>query len=175
MTFRGFVLAAAVTGVLVSQMAFADNDKNLVVALRGTAVAQQRTIPQTPQGSTTANCFDLALVDVAKNEVIGTATDCLSDFGPDAITGTTIFHFREGTLTTRGRTTVQPISSSALPSPSTHITGSIPVPNTNQVLSGTGKFRDKSATVRLSGAVNLMRLASHNEITFDCLFVIDLH
>ena len=31
-----------------------------------------------------------------------------------------------------------------------------------------------TGTARLSGAVNLSRLGSHDEITFDCVFVIDL-
>jgi len=175
MKSQTLAIAVAFAVILATPQVFAEDAKILVVALKGTAVGSERTIPQTPQGSTKANCFDLRLVDVAKNEVIGAATDCLSDFAPDSLTGTTVFNFREGSLITRGRTTVQPISESALPSPSTHITGSIPFPGTNQVLSGTGKFHGKTGTIRLSGAVNLMRLASNNEITFDCVFVLDLH
>lgn len=75
---------------------------------------------------------------------------------------------------TRGRTTVQPVTTEAEQTPATHIAGAIPLPGTNQVLSGTGKFAGRAGTVRLSGAVNMSRLVSHNEITFDCIFVIDL-
>lgn len=172
------IAAITLTWIAAGQ-AWADDPKTMVIALRGTATGQMRQIPQTPQGSTMANCFDVQMVDVRRNEVIGMGTDCLSDIVPEAggmsLTGTALFHFREGTLVTRGRTTVHPISATAMPSPSTHITGAIPVPGTNQVLSGTGRYHGKAGNVRLSGAVNLSRLASHNQITFDCLFVIDLN
>jgi hypothetical protein len=167
----------AAAGIMLTLPAQADDTKNLVVALRGAAIGQVRPVPRTPQGSTQASCFDLQLVDVRKGEVIGTATDCLSDFTPEgngtSLTATTIFHFREGTLVSRGRTTVQPVSPTAAPSPATHITGSIPAPGSNEVLSGDGRFRGKAATVRLSGAVDLSQLANANKIAFDCIFVID--
>jgi hypothetical protein len=177
MNMQFFMRVFAAAGIMLTLPAQADDTKHLVVALRGAAIGQVRPVPRTPQGSTQASCFDLQLVDLQKGEVIGTATDCLSDFTPEgngtSLTATTIFHFREGTLMSRGRTTVQPISLTAAPSPATHITGSIPAPGSNEVLSGDGRFREKTATVRLSGAVDLSQLASANKIGFDCIFVID--
>ena len=175
--FHVGVLTVALLGTLAAPAAAGDK-KTMIVALRGTATGQMRPVPMTPQGSTMANCFDVQMVDLEKNRVIGMGTDCLSDVIPEgagvSLTGTAIFRFNEGTLVTRGRTTVQPISATAMPSPSTHITGAIPVPGTNQVLSGTGKFQGKTGNVRLSGAVNMSQLADSNRITFDCVFVIDL-
>ena len=37
-----------------------------------------------------------------------------------------------------------------------------------------GRFGHDSGSARLSGLVNLARLASDGEITFDCVFVVDL-
>lgn len=74
-------------------------------------------------------------------------------------------------LTSRGQTTVQPTT---IGSPDvTHITGAIPATDENSILSGTRKFQDATGQVRLSGSVNLDNLGS-GEITFDCLFVINL-
>jgi hypothetical protein len=42
------------------------------------------------------------------------------------------------------------------------------------VIYGDGKFRKAAAPVRLSGAVNLSKLDSDGEITFDCMFAINL-
>src|SRR2546422_9836220 len=132
-----------------------------------------RSIPATDRGTTMANCFDVNLIDARTDALIGTASDCLADIDPEgdglALTGTTFFHFKAGTLVSRGRTTVSPISPSAL-SPMSHITGAIPFPGTNQVLFGTGKFARQMASVRLSGAVNMSNFAARNEIEFSCIF-----
>ena len=48
----------------------------------------------------------------------------------------------------------------------------VPDVGENSVLSATGIFEGLEAGVRLGGAVNLSRLGSDNEITFDCLWAI---
>ncbi len=119
-----------------------------------------------------ALCFDVDLLD-ASGRIIGTATDCLSQITPVegglALVGTTTFNLPNGTFTARGYTTVQPLTTT-MPSPATHTTGAVPMPGTNGVIHGTGAYENFQAEVRLSGAVNLSRLDSHGEITFDCLF-----
>lgn len=164
-------------------------DPQIVVALRGTANA-------VPEGN--GFCFPgLDLVDLKTNQVIGTATDCLSDIafspvsGGMSLTGTTTFNFRQGSLTSHGRTTVQPILDLAgeplidLVAPNgvdnqdgfTHTTGA-PAPAGNNILAGSGTraFKNATGTVRLSGLVDLRSflLTAGTPITFDCIFVIDL-
>jgi hypothetical protein len=122
-----------------------------------------------------ALCFDLDLVDPESGRVIGQATDCLlniSEVDPGLfIEAATFFHFPEGSIVAAGMTTVQPTTGGS--TPVTHITGSIPTPDENSVLHGTNRFSNASGEVRLSGAVNLTNVDS-GEITFDCLFVLDL-
>ncbi len=127
----------------------------------------------TPVG---ALCFDVALVDAKTGNIIGQATDCLSDIVPSVdgvmLTGTTFFFFPGGTLVSQGLTTVQSVLHGS--TDFTHITGAVPLPSENSVKYGDGKFRRAEGPVRLSGAVNLSRLEVHNEITFDCVFIIDI-
>ncbi len=107
--------------------------------------------------------------------MIGQATDCLlniSEVAPGLfIEAATFFRLPEGLLVAEGRTTVQPKTGGS--TPITHVTGSIPTPGDNSILHGTERFAGAEGEVRLSGAVNLSNVGS-GEITFDCLFVIDL-
>jgi len=128
-------------------------------------------------------CFDLDLVDVKTGNVIGAATDCLTDInvvevdaaGPNAaLVGTTFFHFDGGTVIARGLTTVQPVLHG---SPNfTHITGAIPGLAQNGVIYGDGKFKNAAGPARLSGAVDLTNWtgADGTPMTFDCVFILDL-
>ncbi len=120
-----------------------------------------------------AMCFDVDLYDSAGRK-IGTATDCLSNITPVgdglSIVGTTIFNLPNGTFMSRGNTTVQPLTTGDA-SPATHITGAIPMDGANGVLQGTGAYRDFTAQVRLSGAVNMSDV-DNGVIVFDCLFMI---
>lgn len=169
----------SVTSITQTSMAKPDNaaDPNIMVRLVGTDVGDVRTVPIVDgTGTDTGLCFDLDMEDVKTGKIIGTATDCLSDITPVgdglALVGTTTFNFNDGNqLTARGLTTVQPTTHG---SPDvTHITGAIPTADENSILSGTGKFLDATGQVRLSGAVNLSNVGN-DEITFDCMFVIDL-
>jgi hypothetical protein len=104
---------------------------------------------------------------------IGTATDCLADIEPIGeglkLVGTTFFNFTGGAqLVTRGNTTVQPILHGQ--NNFTHTTGAEPSGG-NDILSGTNQFKKAKGSVRLSGFVNL---SVEGEITFDCIFVINL-
>jgi hypothetical protein len=151
---------------------------NLVVALKGTAIGEMRQVTIGGQGDDAqALCFDVDLIDLKTGRKIGSATDCLSNIQPAgeglALVGRTIFNFPGGTLVTRGLTSVQPTTHG---SPTlTHITGAIPAPGENSVLVGTGRFKDASGSVRLSGGVKMEPLTGGRlQITFDCLFVLDL-
>ena len=153
---------------------------NIVVRLAGTGVAYAGDelfgeFGLTPVG---AACFDVDLVDAKSGNVIGTATDCLSSITPSAtdnglmLTGTTFFYFPGGTLISQGMTTVQPVLHGS--ADFTHITGAVPSPGDNSVVYGDGKFKKAAGPVRLSGAVNLSALGSDGQITFDCVFIIDI-
>jgi hypothetical protein len=90
-----------------------------------------------------------------------------------ALVGTTTFHLPGGTLTSRGSTTVQPILTDPIETPITHVTGAVPDAGANSIIGGTGRFANATGSVRLSGAVNLSNL-DNGEITFDCVFAINL-
>jgi hypothetical protein len=108
--------------------------------------------------------------------VIGSGSDCLSDITPSenggmSLTATSFFHFRRGTLVSRGLVTVQPKLHGL--EEFTHVTGAAPSPYESNVIYGDGKFRHAAGSVRLSGLVNLERFGS-GYIDFDCVFIIDL-
>ncbi|MEM8528142.1 MAG: hypothetical protein AAGG68_26095 [Bacteroidota bacterium] len=147
-----------------------------VVRLVGTAVGEMRPVPDIDGDGQEdmGNCFDLTLLDANTGKVLGTGTDCLSNVESVgdglAIVGTAIFNFEDGTLVTRGLTSVRPKTHG---SPSiTHITGAVPTKSSNDILSGTGQFEGVKGGVRLSGAVDMSKVESDNEITFNCVFVI---
>jgi hypothetical protein len=157
-------------------------DSGMIVGLRGSDVAVSKILDDFGDGKGTleALCFDMDMVNVATGQVIGTAEDCLAEVadgtnGGMLLTGTTFFNFPEGQLVSRGRTTVHPLNEMAPGAVSTHITGAIPAPGSNQVLQGTGRFDGAAGTVRLSGAVDLSGFSGEGTpITFDCLFEINL-
>jgi len=153
---------------------------NIAVRLVGTATAYPGNDLFNQYGLTPldALCFDVDLVDAKTGNAIGTASDCLSGIAPSVtdngvmLTGTTFFFFPGGTLVSQGLTTVQPVLHG---SPDfTHITGAVPSPSDEGVIYGDGKFKNASGPVRLSGAVNLSMLDSDGQITFDCVFIIDI-
>ena len=147
-----------------------------VLRLLGTGTAYDGFVPDIDGDGVDdpATCFDVDLLD-ASGRKIGTATDCLSNIeavgGGLALVGTTIFNLPNGSFTTRGNTTVQPITTTAA-TPVTHTTGAIPMDGDNGVIAGTGAYEGFRAQARLSGAVNLSKLDSDGEISFDCLFSI---
>ncbi|NKB68935.1 MAG: hypothetical protein GKR89_17855 [Candidatus Latescibacteria bacterium] len=149
-----------------------------VVNFIGTAVGEVRPVP--PFGiegvADEGLCFDIDMVDAATGRHLGRGTDCITvlEAADDGIKliGTAYFEFPQGTIVTRGLTSVRPTIPDHGSEPVTHGTTGIPAPGENGVLEATGDFAGLEASVRLGGAVNLSNLASANEMTFDCLFVI---
>jgi hypothetical protein len=159
--------------------------KNIVVLLAGEGLVDDSGNQFTRLGLVPPEgvlCFDMDLIDAKTGRVIGSGSDCLSDInssenGGMSLTATSFFHFRHGTLVSRGLVTVQP----KLPGLEfdgleefTHVTGAAPSPSENNVIYGDGKFKNAAGSVRLSGLVNLSRLATHGVIDFDCVFIIDI-
>lgn len=172
-----FAVVVAASTVVAQQRGKA-TAPNIVVALKGVDVGEMRPIPPTEQGSTMANCFDVPLLDPATMRQVGSGTDCLSDVSPFGdglvLTGTTIFRLNGGTITTRGRTSVHPMSPESSPSTEmTHMTGFYNPAGTSQVIDATGRFAGLEGTVILRGAVNMDRFPTNNELKFDCIFLID--
>lgn len=150
----------------------------LVLNLVGTGAMTLRDVPDFDD----AMCFDVDLINAKTGKKIGMARDCLSEVldgqnGGVALVGTTYFYMHEGMLVTRGNTTVQPVNHPTV-TPSgqliTHVTGASGA--SNAVIEGTGRFARSSATVRLSGMVDMTNFGGleGDRITFDCLFVITL-
>ena len=159
------------------------NGKRLVLNLVGEATAVEIIIPDpdNPILTTTAFCYDVDLFNAKNTQLIGTATDCLSNFdmigGGVALVGTTTFRLPQGTFVTQGRTTVQPAVTPITTTdghPITHTTGASAAGNS--ILEGTKKFKNATGTVRLSGLVDLnnFNLENGGMIFFDCLFVVDM-
>jgi hypothetical protein len=126
LSFHALVLALVFTGVAAHAGGFGNN---IAVRLVGTSelfIGDElfEDFGLEPKG---ALCYDVDLVNVRNGKIIGSATDCLTDIDAEsgapgvALTGTTFFFFRGGTVVTRGLTTVQPVLHG---SPDfTHITG----------------------------------------------------
>lgn len=152
--------------------------KNYVFNLVGTSPATPAMVPDPEGGLMSADCFEVDLIDMKNQRQIGTAVDCLTvqevigDFEVIRLIGTTTFHLPQGSLTTQGFTTVakakQPTVSPSVGDIS-HITGAAGAGNA--IIDGTKRFKDATGTSRLSGLVNL---GVPGQITFDCIFVVDL-
>lgn len=170
------VLITLITLITLQSLAAKET---IVVALRGTDTGELRDSP-VPGETGQLLCFDVDLIDLKTGNVIGTASDCLNVLGMDScgglkVVGTTVFNFPQGTLISRGLTSVQPTTHGS--TGRTHITGSIPEAGDNSVLHGTNRFNKASGPVRLSGAVTMQPdIPSSGDltITFDCIFVIEL-
>ena len=128
----------------------------------------------TPEG-VIGDCLETDLFDTKTDRLIGTGLDCLNilDGGADGISidRTTIFNFPRGRLFANGLTTVVPIFGASSPD-YTHVVGDVDSTTQNLLPLGTGRFRDATGSVRLSGIVNLTDFP--DSILFNCIFVIDL-
>ena len=153
-----------------------EGPQNFVVALQGTATGVETSL------GSKVFCFDVDMVDLATGRVIGVGTDCLDTnptsmipIGGDGgfgIENTTTFHLPGGTITSVGRTTVQPAEDDGT-GRAMFITGEVSdAPN----ITGTGRFEGATGSTRLSGIVDMTHfLDGHGTITFDCIFVIDIN
>lgn len=150
----------------------------LILKLAGVGSMYRSAVPGFDEE---AMCFDVELIDMKTNKIVGSAKDCLSDVQPKGdgvgLTGTTFIYLPQGSLTVRGRVSVQPVlEETTLESGQriTHITGSS---NTeNGVIEGTGIYENRTGNVRLSGMVDMSNFEANEGdlIAFDCLFVIHL-
>ncbi|MBY5992342.1 hypothetical protein [Ferrimonas balearica] len=171
-------------GAAPLQAAKSGGGKHFVLNLVGAGGMYESTVPDIDGDGVDdpAICFDIELINGKNRQLIGTATDCLSNVTPTgtgvALVGTTYFHLPQGMLVTRGNTSVQPVLHPTM-TPSgqlvTHVTGASGTGN--GVLMGTGRFAGASGTVRLSGMVDMSMFGGGpgDPIGFDCLFVIDLY
>ena len=193
---RRRLAAAALLPLLLGAAPSAFSGERLALNFRGTGTAEPRQVPDTlgigSGGMLDANCFSADVYDLASGRRLGTVEDCLTEVSMGSaapsgsgvqVVGTTIFELERGWLTGRlviqGMTSVQPVN---WPTENgdvtfTHVTGANA--SMNAVVDGdggfanTGDFAGRSATVRLSGQVDLSK-ASQGEITFDCVFVVDV-
>ena len=94
-----------------------------------------------------------------------------------ALVGTTFFHLPQGTLVTRGSTTVQPVLHPTVTPAGHDITHETAASGDgNGIIKGTGRFAGATGTVRLGGLVDLSQFGGGvgDPIFFDCLFIVDL-
>ena len=161
--------------------------KHLVLNLVGTGAMYKDYVADI-NGDGTADeaiCFDVDVFNANNQQLIGSATDCLSNIMPAGngveLVGTTTFNLPSGSLTVRGNTSVLPVTQPTVTpngTPNgqniTHITGASGMGDA--VISGSMKFANATGTARLSGMVDLTGFFGvvGDPISFDCLFVIDL-
>ena len=143
-------------------------DPDIIVILRGAGV------PVATPADVVGTCLETDLFDASTNRLIGTGIDCLDfaevDGASFSINRTTVFNFPEGRLVASGLTTVVPIFGGSSPD-FTHVVGDVD-DATDNIVSGTGRFKNATGNVRLSGIVNLSSFPT--TIGFNCIFVIDL-
>ena len=107
-----------------------EHSEHLVLKLHGTGFMYSMEVPGMEEGDEPmdAMCFELDVIDLKSNEIIGSGTDCMSNVemkenGNVALVGTTYFYLPEGQLIARGAITVQPVPVilQGLPTPMTII------------------------------------------------------
>lgn len=181
------VVAIMLATILGASSSFADNHKGggnrWVLNLVGSDDMYVAMVPDIDGDGyeDEAFCFDVDLINAKNRQVVGTATDCLSNIesgseGGLQLVGTTYFNLPKGSLVTRGVTSVQSVNRPTVTPdgvPISHITGASS--DENAVLWGTGRFEGLQGTSRLSGMVDLTNFDGEGTpIVFDCLFVVDL-
>ena len=142
-------------------------------------------------------CFELPIYDLQTGHQQGVGVDCLNVFDAAGdgegsglqIEAKTFFFLPQGLIVNHGCTSVRPMFAGVGDAGATHITGSIPpgefggapgepqpaiCQETGGIILTTGGFKNFAGEVRLSGAVNLSN-AGAGEITFSCLFLLDLN
>ena len=141
-------------------------------------------------------CFELPLIDLQTGHQRGVGVDCLNVFNDTGdsngagleIEAKTFFFLPQGLIVNHGCTSVRPMFAGVGDAGATHITGSIPpgefggtpgspqpqiCQDTGGIVLATRGFANHTGEVRLSGAVNLSN-AGNGEITFSCVFLVDL-
>ena len=180
------LLSSALVGLLGPEKADAWWPKKLVVVLEGENVEGSIQLVPDIDGDGNddfAECFTGDLVSPRFGWVVGTGTECLAPDASGRLIATTTFSFWRGSFTSRGKMNLQPIQWSPADNddvdPSVGvITGYFPAPGTNNIIGGTGRFRNVSGRVRLSGAA--LPLGPHPEdpegpnfANLNCIFIIE--
>jgi hypothetical protein len=153
----------------------------LLWLLNGIKNTYECEIPETDQGTTIATCHDHDIINLKTGQIIGTATDATADVVPADTglvgTGTTFFHLPQGTLVIRGTGSIQPVlhGTPTLDNhPVTHIAGIFPdAPQANNVLYGTGVFKNAEGSFSLLGALDLTH-AAQGQSAFHCVYFMDI-
>ena len=138
-------------------------------------------------------CYQAPLYDLETGHQRGAGVDCLRPYRVESdiisIEAVTFFFLPQGMLANHGCTSVSPMQAGVGDAGVTHTTGSIPpsefgVMNYTPdpaceslgedfgIIHTTGGFKNFIGGARLSGAVNLSKAL--DEITFSCLFIIDI-
>ena len=151
------------------------DSKFILVKLNGTAPGYLRSVPGFDEE---ALCFDIDLLDLKSGEIIGGATDCISDEQMNAdgveFVGTTYLYLPGGNVSVRSVAdenimlrTGQKI---------TNITGSATTGNTFIEGESTGIYENSTGNTRISGMINTENFAFNvgDEQFFDCIFEIQL-
>ena len=155
--------------------------KQLVLNAKGRATTYLCEIPATDLGTTQALCFDVPMFDMKTGAYVGILTDALADVMPVdggglVVTATSTFKFTEWrkqpSFTTRVLGNVQPLIDGS--ETMTHITGFMPNPGENNILSGTKRFSHATGSVRESGMVNLAGFHGQpgDEVVIDFVWVV---
>jgi hypothetical protein len=177
----GILAVALLTAVLgFSATAWtAGNGRTLVLQLKGKDIGETRTIPLgTATGTREGNCFDVDLFDVTTGRPMGTATRCFADINTVgtgmALTETTFFHLKEGTIVSRSRTIIHPTIDGA--PDVTHIAMATPEAYDSTILAdiGSGTFKGVPGSVRLAGIMDIRQFRERNEIALDDVAIIAL-
>jgi hypothetical protein len=141
-------------------------------------------------------CFELPILDLETGHRVGVGVDCLNVFDAAGdgsgdglqIEAKTFFFLPQGTIVNHGCTSVRPFFAGVGNVGVTHMTGSIgpeefggtpddvmpdECVDAGGIIYTSEGFKNFDGEARLSGAVNLSN-AGDGEITFSCLFVIQL-
>ncbi|MEH6472960.1 MAG: hypothetical protein V7752_17100 [Halopseudomonas sp.] len=184
----GFIVAICLGLPFTAQADNAGGGKRLVLNLLGTGPMYESTVPDIDGDfiDDDALCFDVdvGVINGKNRQIIGTATDCLSNIEAAGgalmglkLIGTTFFNLPNGTLITRGKTTVQPVLQPTITPAGNMITHATAAAGAgNAIIGGTGRFAGVTGTVRLGGLVDLSNFTGQagTPIFFDCLFIVDL-
>lgn len=152
-----------------------------MIHLVGTGFAHQRSVPGHMAADTW--CFGgLKAINPLTNEIMGTATDCVSDIqdnnGTLFVQGTTFLNLPGGTLVIQGPITLAPLHPGHTMTTEngmnvTHVTGSAGQGNINGTESS-GFFEEATGNSRLSGMLDMSRFAFNvgDTVDFSCFFYV---
>ncbi|MFQ3244874.1 MAG: hypothetical protein ACI9WC_002494 [Arenicella sp.] len=183
-------LLVLVLGAGVTFSAFAGKghgnrgDKNrIAVKLIGTGHMYTNIVPDIDGDGMDdmAECYDLDLINLKTGKTFGTGTDCISNIrnvgGSVAADATFTVNMPKGSMVVRTKSTAAPLTNEATRADGglyTHVAGASS--HENRVLSGTGKYRSRSGTVRLNGLMDWSKYTGQpgDPLYIDCILEINL-